>query len=393
MPLLVRNEFHNNFRLGPLRIWLYGGLLSVLLLVFGLTSISSEASTDTTSSASSVFQRAQYHIETTAVQRIHATLTDHYDLPNLYAKEWTIYAPDAPETGDQKYVFSKMDVQGHQCKVTSWSELSPLNRTVLQAQMIDDGQRHGAELSTSVDYIATLYRRNLVPGPPTTPVEQISAAQRSEYTRDSVTIDYNDLGFQSWLDTNSLRRMPNERDLDFALRVFEFIRQTYTYDYDLDQDRRASMICQVRQTDCGGLSQLFVAVMRASGVPALALCGRLAKSAGPEDHGNCHVKSQFYAEGIGWVPVEMSGGTYDKSAPFWTYFGRTYGDFLTLSLDNDQQLSAGRYGVKNQRGLQGVRFWVWGANGSDDAVTSSSDWTVEQLPLTTVGRQLADARD
>jgi hypothetical protein len=329
-----------------------------------------------------VYEQAQYHLESEPVRRVQATLSDSFHLCGITAKQWMIYAPDAPDTDDQEDTTSVMSVIGQPSVVHQWTELSPMRRPLIQTLVLGDNSVPGSQLATQVVYTATLCSRELVPGPPAGPVEELSRADRKLYTRDSDTIDYKSPAFQAWLDTSNLRRGRGERDLDFALRAFQCIRQNYTYAYDIAQDRRVSAVCQVGETDCGGLSQLFVATMRAGGVPATVLCGRMAKSSDdPSDHGGCHVKAQFYASGIGWVPVEMSGATCDRSAPYWVYFGRTYGDFLTLSVDNDQELDSGRDGIEEQRGMQGIRFWVWGDQDSGVQMLSSTNWSVQALPM------------
>ncbi len=366
------------------------------------------------------FGNKQFHLASTPAQRVVAILSDNYEIPNLQARQWLIYAPDAPDTDDQTAVFSTLTIGNAQGRATTWSALSPDSRKLLTARLLDGygsvtgfdssadrRSSQSARLATTVTYTALLFQRKLVPGPPTSAPTPMSAEERDLYTQPSETIDYSTPVFQAWLNQNRLRRSPGERDLDFALRVFRRIRTAYRYRYDLAQDRRASSICQCSATDCGGLSQLFVATLRAGDIPAVALCGRIARSAEAESSeaapslslGNVHVKSQFYASGIGWVPVEMSGAVYDRMAPEREYFGRTSGDFLTLSVGNDLQLSLGNGTVVSQRGLQGVRFWVWGTPVSEDATKTAStpsmhattSWSVRQLPISTLGTQIAEA--
>jgi len=49
-------------------------------------------------------------------------------------------------------------------------------------------------------------------------------------------------------------------------------------------------------SDCGGLATLYVSILRANGIPARCLTGRSI------DPNTPHVKMDFYAEGVGWVP-------------------------------------------------------------------------------------------
>ena len=362
-----------------------------------------------------VFGNKQFHLVSTPAQRVEASLSDTYTVSNLQARQWLIYAPDAPDTDDQSAAFSTLTVGNSQCHASTWSELAPDSSKLLTARLLNDSnlpvdvdsaediaRGTQANLTATVTYTALLFQRKLVPGPPLSSPQALTPAERDSATRPSQTIDYDAPVFQKWLSAARLRRVPGERDLDFALRVFRYIRNAYVYKYDLAQDRRASSICQCASTDCGGLSQLFVATLRANGIPAVALCGRIARSAETGQStslGNVHVKSQFYAAGIGWVPVEMSGAVYDRSASERVYFGRTSGDFLTLSVGNDHTLSLGNGQVANQRGLQGIRLWVWGtptieslgAKAAAVTTRSTTSWSVRQLPIWTRGTQVADA--
>jgi hypothetical protein len=151
-------------------------------------------------------------------------------------------------------------------------------------------------------------------------------------------------------------------------------------------DRRASQVCRAGQADCGGLTCLFASVLRANGVPARMLVGRWAESekAGDKlngfDYHQTHVKAEFFAQGIGWVPVDLAGGLSDGADREFAHFGDDPGDFLAFQVDEDfvvNPLGAGREIIW---GMQNVAYWYFGKGDGKDEVYKEN-WTVQRLPL------------
>ena len=194
-------------------------------------------------------------------------------------------------------------------------------------------------------------------------------------------MDFQSPPFQHWLDDTDLHRSASERDLDFGFRVYQTIRKRYHYHYDPKQDRSASKICLTDQSDCSGLSYLFVSAMRANGVPARSLAGRLAKSALTTlDYGQCHVRSEFYADGIGWVPVDMSFGVGSSDRNAGLYFGNDPGDLLVIHRDTDLVLDPKPFGPASLYSMQTPVHYLWGS-GSFSGSKDTETWQVEELPI------------
>ena len=125
--------------------------------------------------------------------------------------------------------------------------------------------------------------------------------------------------------------------------------------------------------------------MRASKIPARVLIGHWAKSEDPNPPSQghvahkCHAKGEFYAQDIGWVPVDLSGAVeFDKTPEGLRFFGHEKGDFLTLQLDHDVRYDSGLFGVKEVRRLQNARYHVKGS-GDFKNVKIDHNWQVETL--------------
>src|SRR5207244_13017163 len=101
-------------------------------------------------------------------------------------------------------------------------------------------------------------------------------------------------------------------------------------------DGRASPVCRAGTTDCGGLSVLFVTILRGNDIPARTLVGRWAQSSKAKDivgdspYYQTHVKAEFFAEGIGWVPADPASALSEKQGDRMRCLGRDPGNFLTM---------------------------------------------------------------
>ncbi len=312
---------------------------------------------------------------------VQATLSYQVECPTLQAKEWILYGPALPELPQQRQVQSKLEPAGMVVP-----EAGPRQRPLLQARIAVEKPEQKTAVSATFRYSAVLYARTLrflKRGEKPPKVPELSDAERTIYLAPSRVIDHDSEAFQRWLKERQLERRANESDIDFAKRAFLTIKNGFKYQYMPlgENDRRASLVCQAKQGDCIGLSGVFVATLRANGIAARQLFGRWAKSSeksklvpGTMYHG-WHVKSEFYAVGIGWVPVEMSGGVEVKTPNPLHYFGREDGDFITFHIDDVLVLDSIYFGKKTFTSLQSPLFFVTGS-GKLEKLQTTEDWKV-----------------
>lgn len=323
--------------------------------------------------------QTEYHLVVGPPHHIRATLTGLWITPNIAPNSWEFFMAFPPNYSGQDHAKAWLSADKFTAACSQSSESSSLKRPVLWLRSVSSNNASTHEITTTAVYEALLYPRHLEPGVPTIPVPSLSYEDRVVDLRSSETIDFISPAFQQWLNLNSLRRLPAERDLDLSYRAFQTIRKLYHYKYDESQERKVSHLCQTNWSDCGGLSFLLVAVLRANGVPAHALAGRLAvSSTKPEDFGQCHVRSEFYADGIGWVPVDMSYGVSTSDDKAISDFGNDPGDLLVMHKDTDLVLNP-KSGPSNYTVLQGVKHWAWGPGSVKDS-RDVSTWQVVSIP-------------
>jgi transglutaminase-like putative cysteine protease len=323
---------------------------------------------------------ASYALERRPSRTIAATYTYSVSVPQLTAVAWELFAPKPVNLPGQEILRASTSPEA-----VVISDASPLRQPLFCARVPATSQelRRGIELSIDID--ARLFARRLVAREESAPAveqETLSEPQRSLALRATSQFDYPSTRLQEWLTGQRLLRQGQEGEVDYARRVFQVIARNFGYDYRGEQDRSASYVCAVGKSDCGGLAALFVTALRSQGVPARTLAGRWAVSARPGQrmgqvlYFQEHVKAEFFAQGIGWVPVDLSSAVlHDRSTEKLRYFGNDPGDFVTWHLDTDLAFDTQRFGRKTCTLLQRPSYWVAGS-GSMQGVVTREDWTV-----------------
>ena len=91
-----------------------------------------------------------------------------------------------------------------------------------------------------------------------------------------------------------------------------------------------------------------------------------------------HVKAEFFATGIGWVPADPASAVlWDKSSDGLTFFGHDPGDFIVFHLDGDLLINTIHFGKQPVQYLQGTAFWVKGT-GSVEGYKIETQWEVKE---------------
>ncbi len=324
-----------------------------------------------------------YALETAEAKRVRGTLTFKVDYDDAQVKEWVVFVARAPELPSQAKPSTKLEPAG-----IAVSDLSPLRRPLLMARVAGRTPQLASSLPLKLTYEATLFSRRLValPADAAPPkVAPLPAAERQAALEARADFDFRAEAFKKWLDDKKLARGKDEAEIAYARRVFQAVRRSFAYDYRPDLDRKASGVCQGDRADCGGLSVLFVSALRAHGIPARTLVGRWAKSSIPGDRLGAyafhqwHVKAEFHAAGVGWVPADPTLAILlDRSADAAQSFGSDPGEFLTFHVDPGLEVNTVLFGRQKVTTLQNPHWWV----SSRNRLTSGKvveDWKVEVL--------------
>lgn len=109
--------------------------------------------------------------------------------------------------------------------------------------------------------------------------------------------------------------------LDKAHRIFEYVVSTLRYDKTGQGWGRGDAIfaCTAKRGNCTDFHSLFIGMMRSAGIPAQFEIGfPLPADKKEGDIPGYHCWAEFYAEGLGWVPVDASEAW--KNPPKREYF-------------------------------------------------------------------------
>jgi transglutaminase-like putative cysteine protease len=322
----------------------------------------------------------KYALKVEPSKNVTAVYTCKIHAPRLSATNWIFFAAVPPNLTGQRLSRATMPPAG-----TAVADLSPLRRPLLRAEVAarNDSQRRDAAVEARYE-VELLRRRLVAAGKERSAVPNLTAGQRRLALRPAGLCDYTKGSFQDWMARRGLTRGAKEGEVDFGRRVFQFIAKNFRYEYLGDeQDRSLANVTAVKKSDCGGLCILFIAAIRSQGIPAHALVGRWAISATHGKHGDSqeHVKGEFFAQGVGWVPVDLSSAIlYDKSPEKLEYFGRDPGDHLAFCVDTGVPIDTHYFGVKTITWLQSACYWATGV-GNFEGETEEEDWKVEATKI------------
>jgi hypothetical protein len=314
-------------------------------------------------------EHGPYQVVSQPSQRVVATLTTDIAHPDAQVDDWILYSPEVPDLPCQQQVKTTFSPVGSVVR-----EGSPLKRSLILTRISDKRK----QVNTVMTVEATLVSRQLMPlaeGQTAPTVPDLPPNTVKIYTAASPTLDFNKMAFQDWMNRAKLKRSNGEPDMDFAHRVFSYIKHHYTYQWPTPAHTGAET-CAAGKSDCGGLSAMFASAMRANGIPARLLAGRWAIS----QKGNemqTHVKSEFFAQGVGWVPVDMSAGVSDTNGGEFAHFGHDGGDFIAFADDQSLLVNTIDFGPATVPILQGIAYW-WRGSGADRNNRYTETWTVQK---------------
>ena len=284
--------------------------------------------------------RDNWHMEYRPSQHIAFTSFLNWSSPDGNVGEYAVYAPIAPQLIEQQQVHSSFAINGHFFPAEQVAEASSYHRSVFFARIPSGNGVDHTNLTVSVIYEANLIARFLKPGPGTNPPPVLTARERAASLSDSPGFGYKSSVFTAWLKENDLFRKQDETAITFGRRACEFVQDHMTptppvptWHEPLDE------ACHRLQGGCGAYSRLYVGILRANGIPARCLVGyfvplnKTEKGAYRDDSNvDTHVRTEFFAEGVGWVPVDT---TRQASIAM----GVDYGNFITLHIYAEEPIS------------------------------------------------------
>ena len=160
-----------------------------------------------------------------------------------------------------------------------------------------------------------------------------------------------------------------------ARRFYDYIVRTAEYALLGRGLLGAKVMVTTNKGECGDFSALFIALSRASGIPARAVVGYWALTGTDQ----AHVWAEFYLEGIGWVPVDPTIAQSQVAMRDY-YFGNMDNRRVILNKGFNIKLSPPAPDTNPVPFLQVPFWWYWGDGVSESTVSlDHTDWNIKIL--------------
>jgi transglutaminase-like putative cysteine protease len=316
---------------------------------------------------------SQKHIELAGSERFRITYDSSFTWPGSGGGA-KMYLPIPPDTGGQHITSFSSSIKGE-------VETDENGHKLLVATLHPGESRR---VHWHVVITGTWDVRQLEDGAPSAD-DPVPGTGEGSWLGTSESLNWREDAFQDWLDHAGLRRREGETAVDFAQRVYSYLRNNGEYSYPPDSAWNSAACARRLRTDCGGFSLVFVGACRANHIPARLLVGQCfkARRAGGgvvlTGGRQAHVIAEFYDPQIGWIPEDISsqflhvGGFGDLN-----FFGRDPGYFFAWHTDTDFHFDTPRKADAHVQWIQNPNLWFTeDADEANDTVTHH--WEIERL--------------
>lgn len=128
-----------------------------------------------------------------------------------------------------------------------------------------------------------------------------------------------------------------ESDLEKCRSIYDYVVSTMTYDKSGTGWGRGDVLyaCSARTGNCTDFHSLFIAIARASGIPARFVIGfPISDSEAQGEISGYHCWAEFYTDDLGWVPVDASEASkHPEKKEF--FFGNLDPDRVAFTIGRD----------------------------------------------------------
>lgn len=134
--------------------------------------------------------------------------------------------------------------------------------------------------------------------------------------------------------------------LEKARKIYDYVVTTMHYDHDGTGWGRGDALwaCDSKHGNCTDFHSVFIGMARAAGIPARFEIGfPLPANSHEGTIGGYHCWSQFYIDGIGWIPIDASEASKNKDKSDY-FFGATDQNRVMFSMGRDIRLKPAQKG-------------------------------------------------
>lgn len=325
-----------------------------------------------------------WHLEYAPAHHVFVKWSVARECPEKTVRGWEIYAANPPSLPYQKVDSAELIVDGKKVAKPNVLDLSVAHVPLLGTQLLNSPEAVSNKVETESRYEVTTYSRKLVPGPANGPVEPLLPRDRGVALAANAEFDTHSPVFQEFIDKNDLRIHKDEAVLNFAHRVYRFVRQGMKYKADAPFETTLSEDCKSPWGHCGNYSRRVVGIMRANGIPARMSFGHwIVGGTKTYDEGQYHTRSEIYVDKIGWVLLDTSRGIPDggwkPEANLDCGFANDEGWFFVFHLHSSLLVPTLTWGPQHQEHMQTT--YTPAIGGSWKGSKTTVRLSVEELPL------------
>ncbi len=167
-------------------------------------------------------------------------------------------------------------------------------------------------------------------------VAKLSAEERQEFLAPDSLVPINERIFEEIRKSGGMGLPPLQR----AKAFYDYLLGTMRYDKSGQGWGRGDALyaCDVRKGNCTDFHSLFISMARASGIPTRFIIGfPLHRNQTEGEIPGYHCWAEFYVEGKGWIPVDISEA-YKRPAEKKLLFGGLDPDRVAFTIGRDIQL-------------------------------------------------------
>lgn len=153
-------------------------------------------------------------------------------------------------------------------------------------------------------------------------------------------------------------------DLEYARLAYDMVAERYRFlKSDVDGLLPLARVLRRKGGACGNLSSIYISLLRRRGIPARHLVGY-------QPDGNPHVLADFHLQGLGWIPVDVTGRI---TRPDLDFFGTLDNRMPTIILSKGADLTIpGPGGPIKRNAMQSGYFWWKNSSGTTKRVEVES---------------------
>ena len=275
------------------------------------------------------------HLERKLVGRYRIVETQTMVSPQIEMQEWGIAVGTFPSNDDQELESLTLSAINARCHKTKRRDLLGNPFWIVSVPVTRDELR--TTVTVKIESTVKLSARTLRAGAPSVPPE-LSRADIRKFVRWPNPEDT--AAIRRWLAEKELRRGANERDVVYASRVLATMKKSLRYRWNSSEERGLGVCLRRGYGACGDLNTTAVLALRTAGIPARLLMGRNIigerRPLSPQEDGTLHVAAEFWAEGIGWTPIEGStfkGDSLATGGELTPFLGQSFGSFAFKHFD------------------------------------------------------------